>query len=265
MYLVIVTVRLQAPLRENIFGCVHFLFNERQEWATIKIRLPEKKGKVKLKAMRAKGVKGLKQHGFQGRIQDFPKGGVETRDTKCGGGGGGGAVHFRPDTKSREWGGGRGVVLPAQARYNKRGWGVGCCPLQARYEKRGGGGGERCPLKARYEKRGGRGRVLSGASQKAGRGVATPKPPNPHPPPPPPPPPPPWIRLWFDVIAFKCLMRLMRFIRLGAREKICPGPGLALGGPEKFRGVRFSTFNLHLVLVQLACGLHFAWSEETNH
>ena len=26
-------------------------------------------------------------------------------------------------------------------------------------------------------------------------------------------------------------MRLMRFIRLGAREKICPGPGLALGGP----------------------------------
>ena len=45
--------------------------------------------------MRAKGVKGqntLKQHGFQGRIQDFPKGGpgVETRDTKCWGGGGGG-------------------------------------------------------------------------------------------------------------------------------------------------------------------------------
>ena len=26
-------------------------------------------------------------------------------------------------------------------------------------------------------------------------------------------------------------MRLMRFIRLGARETICPGPGLALGGP----------------------------------
>ena len=35
----------------------------------------------------------------------------------------------------------------------------------------------------------------------------------------------------FDVIAFKCLMRMMRFIWLGAREKICPGPGLALGGP----------------------------------
>ena len=35
---------------------------------------PEKKGK--LKAMRAKGVKGqntLQQHGFQGRIQEFPK------------------------------------------------------------------------------------------------------------------------------------------------------------------------------------------------
>ena len=56
--------------------------------------LPSKSGsqkrreKIKLKAMRAKGVKGQKQHGFQGRIQDFPKGGVETRDTKCGGGGG---------------------------------------------------------------------------------------------------------------------------------------------------------------------------------
>ena len=37
------------------------------------------------------------------------KGGVETRDTKCGGGGGGGgggcAVRFRPDTKSGEGGG----------------------------------------------------------------------------------------------------------------------------------------------------------------
>ena len=61
-----------------------------------------------------------KSQRIQGRIQDFPKGGVETRDTKCvgGGGGGGSAVRFRPDTKS---GGG------------------GCCPLQARYKKRGGG------------------------------------------------------------------------------------------------------------------------------
>ena len=47
----------------------------------------------------------------QGRIQGFPKGGVETRDTKCGGGRGGG----------------------------------GCCPLKARYESKsvGGGGGGR--------------------------------------------------------------------------------------------------------------------------
>ena len=44
---------------------------------------------------------------IQGRIQDFPKGGVETRGTKSGGGGGGG--------------------------------GGGCCPLQARYKKREGG------------------------------------------------------------------------------------------------------------------------------
>ena len=28
----------------------------------------------------------------------------------------------------------------------------------------------------------------------------------------------------------------MRFIRLGAREKICPGPGLALGGPGSGMG-----------------------------
>ena len=54
-----------------------------------------------------------------GRIQDFPKGWVGTRDTKCGGGG-----RFRSDTKSGGGGGG------------------GCCPaLQARYKKRGGRGG----------------------------------------------------------------------------------------------------------------------------
>ena len=114
--------------------------------------------------------------GLQGRIQDFPNGGVETRDTKCrGGGGGGGAVRrFRLDAKRGEGGGG------------------------GLFSRRGGG--------TLYE-----------------REIANPKPP---------PPPPTWIRLWFDVsIAFKGLMRLMRFIRLGAREKICPGPGLALGGP----------------------------------
>ena len=127
--------------------------------------------------------------GLQGPIQDFPKGGVETRDTKCGGGGGGGAARFRPDTTS-----GRGVWCAVRFRPDMK-------------SGRGGGGGG--ALQARYKKRGGE--------------VATPNPP--------PPPPPPWIRLWFDVIAFKDLMRLMRFIRLGAREKICPGPGLALGGP----------------------------------
>ena len=72
----------------------------------------------------------------QGRIQDFPKGGVGTRDTKSGvgggcplqardeKGGGRGAIRFRPDTKSGGGGGGGGG-------------GVGCCPLQARYKKRG--------------------------------------------------------------------------------------------------------------------------------
>ena len=139
----------------------------------------------------------------QGRIQGFPKGGVETRKwpqyemrgggvlsaldptRKAGGGGGGGAARFRPDTKSR---------------------GRGCCPLQARYEKRGGGGGGGCcPFKARYEKRrGGGGGLLSGASGpilKAGKGEGLfsrrggvtiyerggCNPQNPPPPPPPPP------------------------------------------------------------------------------
>ena len=65
---------------------------------------------------------------LQGWIQNFPKGGVETHDTKsrvgCGGGGvlsvsgpirenvrgggGGGAVRFSPDTKKRGGGGGGG-------------------------------------------------------------------------------------------------------------------------------------------------------------
>ena len=57
-----------------------------------------------------------------------------------------------------------------------------------------------------------------------------------NPQPPPPPPPPPRIRLWF---AFKDLMRLMRFIRLGALEKICTGPGLALGGPDGISHISF--------------------------
>ena len=86
--------------------------------------------------------------GLQGRIQDFPKGGVGTRDTKCGGVGGGGS-----------------------------------CPLYARHEKRGGGGGGgggggavhlRPDTKSGRGGGGGGGGVLSGASgpmQKAGRGA----------------------------------------------------------------------------------------------
>ena len=35
-------------------------------------------------------LKGSQQYRLQGRIQGFPKGGFETRDTKCWGGGGGG-------------------------------------------------------------------------------------------------------------------------------------------------------------------------------
>ena len=78
---------------------------------------------------------------YQGRIQDFPKGGVETRDTKClGGGGGGGVVASGPIRKA----GGGGGVLSALGPTQKA-------------KKRGGGGGG----------------LLSGASgpiQKAGRG-----------------------------------------------------------------------------------------------
>ena len=35
----------------------------------------------------------------------------------------------------------------------------------------------------------------------------------------------------------------MRFIRLGAREKICPGPGLALGGPAHGLSVSANLLN----------------------
>ena len=85
--------------------------------------------------------------GLQGRIQDFPKGGVETRDTKCRGGGG---------------------CCPLKAQYKNRG---GCCPaLQARCKKRGGGGG--------YLAEEGGGTLYE-------RGVANPNPISPPPPPPP--------------------------------------------------------------------------------
>ena len=119
----------------------------------------------------------------QGRIQGFPKGGVETRDTKCGGGGGG-AARFRPDTKS----GGRGCC-PLQARYEKRMGGGGGGAVHLRPDTKsgwGGGGGGCCPaLQARYKKRGrGRGCLAEeGALPYMKGGVATPKPPPPPPPP----------------------------------------------------------------------------------
>ena len=115
----------------------------------------------------------------QGRIQGFPKGGVETRDTKCGGGGGGVLSALDPTRKAG--GGGGGGVLPTTG------------PIQ----KAGGGGGVAVHLRP-DTKSGGGGGVLSSASgpiQKAGkgeglfsrrgsvtiyeRGVATPKPPPP--------------------------------------------------------------------------------------
>ena len=57
----------------------------------------------------------------QGRIQDFPKGGVETHDTKCRGGGG--AVHFRPNMKSGGGGGAVGRFRPDTQ--SGEGWGGG--------------------------------------------------------------------------------------------------------------------------------------------
>ena len=74
---------------------------------------------------------------LQGRIQGFPKGGVGTRDTKCGGGGGGGgAVRFRPDTKS----GGVGGLLPASGPIQKAGGG-GAVRFRPDPKSGGGGGG----------------------------------------------------------------------------------------------------------------------------
>ena len=110
-------------------------------------------------AKRRRYEEDLEGNRAQGRIQGFPKGGVETRDTKCGGVG----------------------VLPASGPIRKAG---GCCPFKARYEKRkgggGGGGGGCCPaLQARYKKRGrGRGCLAEeGALPYMKGGVATPKPP----------------------------------------------------------------------------------------
>ena len=81
----------------------------------------------------------------QGRIQDFPKGGLR----------------------------------PAIRNAGRSGGGGGCCPLQVRYEKRGGGG-VLSPILSmasgpirKAEGLGGGGGLLSGASgsiQKAGRG-----------------------------------------------------------------------------------------------
>ena len=95
-----------------------------------------------------------------------------------------------------------------------------CCPLKARYEKRGGEAVRRFRPDTKSGEGGGGGLFSRrGGGTLYERGGC-----NPQPPPPPPP-------ESASVIAFKDLMRLMRFIRLGAREKICPGPGLALGGP----------------------------------
>ena len=80
---------------------------------------------------------------IQGQIQDFLKGGVETRDTKCGGcplqvrhekrGGGGGAVRLRPDTKS---GGGGGVAVNLRRKAER-----GAVRRFRPDTKSGGGGG----------------------------------------------------------------------------------------------------------------------------
>ena len=78
----------------------------------------------------------------QGRIQGFPKGGVETCDTKCGGGGGGSVLSaLDPTRKAGGGGGGGGGVLPfMQARYEKRGEG-GAFHLRPDTKSGGGGGG----------------------------------------------------------------------------------------------------------------------------
>ena len=80
----------------------------------------------------------------QGQIQDFPKGGVETRDTKCVCvWGGGGAVCFRPDTKR-----GGGGVLPSSGLIQKAGGGGAVCFRPDTKSGGGEGGGGCCPFKA---------------------------------------------------------------------------------------------------------------------
>ena len=60
-------------------------------------------------------------------------------DTKSEGGGGGGAVCFRPDTKNVGGPGGAAVHLRPDTKSVGGEGGGGCCPvLQARYKKRGG-------------------------------------------------------------------------------------------------------------------------------
>ena len=71
----------------------------------------------------------------QGRIQEFPKGGLRPAIRNAKGG-----LPLQVRYKKR---GGGGGVLSALGPTRKAGGGGGCCPLQARYEKRtrGGGGG----------------------------------------------------------------------------------------------------------------------------
>ena len=125
-----------------------------------------------------------------GRIQDFPKGGVETRDTKCGGGD---AVRFRLDTKYRGGGGGwgGGGVLSASGPIQKAGEGGGVLSASVPLRKAGGGGGGGGVFAVRRfrpdTKSGGGGGCLAEEGADRGPymkgGVATPKPPPPLDPP----------------------------------------------------------------------------------
>ena len=139
-------------------------------------------------------------------------------------GGGGGVLSTLGPTR-KAGSGGEGGGAARSGPIQQAGVGGGVLSASGSIRKAGrGGGGDAVHLRPDTKSVGGGGGCCPALHKKRGGGL---QPPNLQTPPPPPP----WIRLWFDVIAFKCLMRLMRFIRLGAREKICPGPGLALGGP----------------------------------
>ena len=81
--------------------------------------------------------------GFRGGYQDSPKGGVETRDTECGGGGwvGGWGVHYRSDTKSRGGGGGGVIRFRPDTKSGGGGRGAGAVRFRPDTKKRGEGEG----------------------------------------------------------------------------------------------------------------------------